>query len=64
MLNGISGVRYTSPISPSEIGMKMRTSDQLTICVAAVFCLETLDLKAPVNGMGRFELIVVLVSSF
>lgn len=25
--------------------------------MAAEFCLETLDLKAPVNGMGRFELI-------
>ena len=26
------------------------------ICLAAEFCLETLDLKAPVNGTGRFEL--------
>ena len=49
-------VSDTSQSLPLRIGMKMRTSDKL-ICLVAEFYLKTLDLKAPVNGMGRFELI-------
>ena len=49
-------VSDTSQSVPLRIGMKMRTSDKL-ICLVAEFYLKTLDLKAPVNGMGRFELI-------
>ena len=52
----VSVVSDTSQSVPLRIGMKMRTSDQLTDLSGCRVCLETLDLKAPVNGTGRFEL--------